>query len=117
MDLNQIVIQRQGFTIFDLLSDIGGIQSLLISGLAYIMSISNYNMFDNFMVSRLYKLENASSNTRHIKNKFEQSTYMKSNNLTNPKDYFIDLIRTNFKCCAKRCKKDRLEAGFEKARA
>ena len=90
---------------------------MLISGVAYLMTISNYNMFDNFMVSRLYKLENASLNTRHIKNKFEQSTYMKGHNLSNPKDYFIDLMPNCFRCCVKRCKKDRLEAGFEKARA
>ena len=80
------------------------------------MTISNYNMFDNYMVSRLYKLENPSSNTRHIKNKFEESTYLKGHNLSNPKDYFIDLMPGNFEC-SKRCKKDRIEAGFQKARA
>ena len=41
---------------------------------------------------------------------------MKGYNLSNPKDYFIDLLPSNFKC-SKRCKKDRIQAGFQKARA
>lgn len=45
------------YTLLDLISDIGGIQSLLFSAFAFLVSVWNYNMFDNYMVSRLYKLE------------------------------------------------------------
>lgn len=55
-NLNQLVIARDGYKIVDFLSDIGGMQSLIISGMGFILAIWNYNMLDNFMVSRLYKL-------------------------------------------------------------
>ncbi len=57
MDLNQIEIKRSGYNLFDFFSDIGGIQGLLFSGAAFFMSISNYKMLDNHLISRLYKLE------------------------------------------------------------
>ena len=54
-DLNQTVIARDGYKFFDLLSDLGGMQSILKSGIAILVAILKYNMLDNFMVSRLYK--------------------------------------------------------------
>lgn len=56
MDLNRKVISRNGYTLLDLISDIGGIQGMLISGVAIVVGIWNYNMIDNHLVSRLYKL-------------------------------------------------------------
>ena len=57
MDLNQKVIQRQGYTTLDLISDIGGLQGILISVFAIIVGIWNHNMLENLLVSRLFKLE------------------------------------------------------------
>ena len=52
-----IVIAREGYTVLDLLSDIGGIQSLIYSFLALVLSFLNYNYFDDFMITRLFRLE------------------------------------------------------------
>ena len=57
VNLNEQVIQREVYNILDVLSDIGGMQGLLLSGAGYLIAICNYHMFDNFMVTRLYKLE------------------------------------------------------------
>ena len=57
MNLDQKVISRAGYTFVDFLSDIGGLQGLLISGVGYIIAVWNYNQFDNHMVTRLYKME------------------------------------------------------------
>ena len=57
MLMDTIEIKRQGYYILDYFSDIGGIQSLLFSASAVLVSIWNSNYFDNYMVSRLYKLE------------------------------------------------------------
>lgn len=56
-NLNQMVIARDGYKALDLLSDIGGMQSILMSAVGYLIAILNYNMLDNFIVSRLYKLQ------------------------------------------------------------
>ena len=57
VDFDVINYKRQGYHIFDFISDIGGIQSILISVFASLVSIWNYKMLDNYLVSRLYKLE------------------------------------------------------------
>ena len=49
-DLNLTVVTRDGYTILDWISDIGGIQGILISAIAIMISYWNYNYFDNFMV-------------------------------------------------------------------
>jgi len=43
MNLDQKVIARAGYTFVDYLSDIGGFQGLLISGVGYLLAAWNYN--------------------------------------------------------------------------
>lgn len=49
-DMNLVVVVRDGYTILDWISDIGGIQGILISAIAIMISYWNYNYFDNSMV-------------------------------------------------------------------
>ena len=56
MNMNLKMVARDGYTILDFLSDIGGILGLLVSGITYILVLWNYNHFENFMVTRLFKL-------------------------------------------------------------
>ena len=39
----------------DLLSDVGGIQVMLLFICAFFLSIWNYNQLENFLVQRLYR--------------------------------------------------------------
>ena len=55
MDLNQVVIARNGYTVLDFFSDIGGIQSILISAAAIMVYVWTYNSLDDYMVTKLYK--------------------------------------------------------------
>ena len=57
MNMDQTVIQRSGYTVLDILSDVGGLQGILISGILYILSIVNHNHLNNFLVSKLFKSE------------------------------------------------------------
>ena len=52
------MVARDGYTFLDYLSDIGGVQGILISFVIYLMTIFNHNYFDNSMVTRLYRMEN-----------------------------------------------------------
>ena len=58
MNLSQRVVARDGYTFLDYLSDIGGIQGIFISLVMFLMTIFNHNYFDNWMVTRLYRMEN-----------------------------------------------------------
>ena len=43
MSLDQTLIERTGYTILDILSDVGGLQGILISGISFILGILNHN--------------------------------------------------------------------------
>ena len=51
MNLNQLVISRDGYTILDFISDMGGMQGMLMSGCAMVVMIWNYHYNENFLVS------------------------------------------------------------------
>ena len=57
LDLNMIHIERKLYTVFDMLSDVGGLLGILTTFAAFFNSIWNYQAFDNFMVSRLFKIK------------------------------------------------------------
>ena len=87
MNMDMLSHKRQGYYIFDLISDVGGIQSILFSTFAFFVSVWNYNMLENSMVSRLYKLERKDENSRHVKDTFRESDFMKSRRFYNPKEF------------------------------
>ena len=116
MNHDVIDIKRQNYDILQLLSDIGGLLGLLVSGFGFLLSIWNYNMLDNNMVRYLYKLERPSeTETRKIKNSFKESDHMKPRQFFNPKEYFRETL-PSWVCFCKSCKPDRLERGFQEAR-
>ena len=57
MNLSVKNVERAGYSFFDLLSDVGGMQGLLISCCGIILGVLNYNNFDNYLASRLYKIK------------------------------------------------------------
>ena len=56
MNLDLGVIQRTSYNVLDVLSDIGGIQSIIITSFSFFIGILNYKHFDSYMASKLYKL-------------------------------------------------------------
>ena len=56
MNLDLTVISREGYTILDFLSDIGGMQGMIFSGLAVALTFLNYNYFDDYLITKLFKL-------------------------------------------------------------
>ena len=55
MNLDQTTLARTGYTTLDVLSDVGGIQSIFMSAIGIVLGLWNHNHFDNYMASRLYK--------------------------------------------------------------
>ena len=79
MDLNMMHYERKVLTMFDMLSDIGGLTGILATIFGIINASWNYNAFDNFMVSRLFKsCQMQISKATPFLNSCEQSTYPKT---------------------------------------
>lgn len=57
MNLNQRLIYREGYTALDYISDVGGIQGMLISFMAFILGILNFNYFDNHVVEKMFRVK------------------------------------------------------------
>ena len=57
MSLDKLDIERENYSILDVLSDAGGIQSILTAAFSAIIAVLNYKYFDTFMASRLFKLK------------------------------------------------------------
>ena len=64
MNLSVKNVERAGYSFFDLLSDVGGMQGLLISCCGIILGVLNYNNFDNYLASRLYKIKDKPKPTK-----------------------------------------------------
>ena len=50
------LVERIGYTVLDAVSDIGGIQGIMLSLTWGVLSFLNYRNIENFMVSKLYRL-------------------------------------------------------------
>ena len=57
-DLNHERIDREVYNLFDWFSDLGGLETALILLLGYFNTFVNYNSFDDFLVSKLFRPTN-----------------------------------------------------------
>ena len=55
MSLDQTLIERTGYTVVDILSDVGGLQGILISVLSLLLSILNHSQLESYLASKLFK--------------------------------------------------------------
>ena len=56
MDLSLITYERNVFTLFDMLSDIGGLSGILMTTFGILTALWNYKAFDNMMATSLFKV-------------------------------------------------------------
>lgn len=119
MDLNRVDYSRSRYTVFDLLSDVGGLSGIFFSVFAVIMSAWNFNSLDNYMVMHLFKQKKdaasndaAESKDTKKKNYKSRTEYFPEKSLPYFKDYFMSWVPS----CCNCCKLSRRERAFEKAR-
>ena len=106
MNLDLISIGRAGYNIVDMLSDIGGIQSIIITSFSLILTIFNHKYFDGYMAQRLYKLQNPEKSEKESPNLFFFPT-----KVGNARDFIVDALPQRMVCC----RKTRHQLGLEKA--
>ena len=103
--MKQLVIARTGYTFLDMLSDVGGIQSLLMSGFAVWLNIWNHKNFDNYLASKLFKVKKIGKS-----NDLQES--IEPFRCFNIIEFLLGLTPRRLKCC----KKSHRLKNFEKAR-
>ena len=91
MNLNQLVVARDGYTALDLLSDIGGMESMLITGFLYLLSIWNYHYLENYLVARLYRVHNSMFTDEEIK-AGKNGLVLKPFPVRNLTDFFCEML-------------------------
>ena len=105
MNLDQKTLARAGYTTLDVLSDVGGIQSIIMSFMGILLGIINYNHFENYMASRLYKAQrSAEGDAKEIQPTLFLNTF----------EWLHDLVPSFLKC--RRCNKTRKMREMELAR-
>ena len=57
MNLDQILIVREGLTIFDVLADIGGFNEVLGGTSALIVLFFDYKYLESILVSKLFRMK------------------------------------------------------------
>ena len=67
MSLNREKIRRERYAIFDVLSDIGGIQGVAVLVAGIIARFLTEHNLENTIASRLYKIDDDSGNLTHAK--------------------------------------------------
>ena len=55
-NLDITVLERNVYTILDVLSDVGGLSSALISLVVGIIGLMNYNRLESYMASKVFKI-------------------------------------------------------------
>ena len=105
MNLDLGVIQREGYNVFDALSDIGGIQSLIAAVFSSFIGMWNYKHFDNYMASKLFKIQQSSrTNAQKKENKLRadrEPKFIEPTRFCNIMHYLMDLIPKRFQFCRK----------------
>ena len=59
---DQIVVERQIYTMLDLLADIGGFLSIIMSGISVLLSKLNYKSFEYHFLTNFFKMKQSTGN-------------------------------------------------------
>ena len=99
MDLNVTHIERKLYTVFDMLSDVGGLLGILTSIAVLLNAIWNYQAFDNFMVSRLFKIKKPKEEIDEFTDFYSQSEYIKLSVAPNLLKWLLTFVPKPCLCC------------------
>ena len=75
LDYNLDNYERVYYTFLDMLSDIGGVQAIIVGFLAGILSAIKHDYFKDYLVSKLYKLASTSPDEHDAAQNFEGKMY------------------------------------------
>ena len=104
--MSLIAYERTLYTFFELLSDVGGLSGILVTIFTVVVSIWNFNSFENIMVSNLFKIRKRHKDidAEYAAGKYtgENNDFIKVSSAPNCTDWFLSLLP---ECCTKCCKR------------
>ena len=89
------MVTRDGYTILDVLSDMGGFQRVLFSFFSVIATILNMSNFDSYLASKLYKLNDSNKNhgqDQKLNRKLDKSIYFKHKESSSLKEFIGKIL-------------------------
>ena len=105
-----LTVQRTVYTLFDFLSDVGGLAGIFVAGFYLIVKAWTYNSFENFMVSNLFRVKEPDDLRTNKKNE-PQPLIIR--NLPNCQDLARLVLP---RACSNLCKRSRKQKVLQKAR-
>ena len=68
MSMDLTLIERTGYTIIDVLSDVGGLMGIIFSAITVLIEIINYDHLNYFLISKLFKVSHPVDSKNKQKN-------------------------------------------------
>ena len=99
LDLDRQFIIRKCYSFLDLLSEVGGMIGILMAILTSVVSCFNYNNFDNYMVSRLFKIKKPDSMSNQSDPYFQRADFIDPSNYHNLLEYFNSIMPFKKRFC------------------
>ena len=98
--LDLMMIERKNYTLLDVLSDVGGVYNFFFASFSVLIGICNYNSFDNYMASRLFKIKKQNLNKSNDDD--ENYEYITPTRFCNCCELLVSTIPKKLRCCRKR---------------
>ena len=121
LELNpdMIEITRDVYTFLDLLSDIGGIQGMLIGLVSQFFVYWEYNQLENYMISKLYGVNrgNKSHNLDNLSDIGLSDSTLKVNCFDGPRQLCSSLLSCFYRLCFNRKGRSSRMQAFKEARS
>ena len=76
LDLDRKFIMRKCYSFLDLLSEVGGMIGILMVIFSSVVSCFNFNNFDNYLVSRLFKIRKKDKETDQSDPYFQRAEFI-----------------------------------------
>ena len=105
--------ERQVYSFLELLSDIGGLNGILVTIFFIIVSAWNYVAFDNYMVSRLFKIKKPADKIDATMDFFRRSDFIHIRWMPNLRLWLLSFLPKSW---ANRFIKSRRERALQRAR-
>ena len=99
VDMSLTVIERKIYTLFDLLSEIGGLSQILALIVTAVVACWNYNSFDNMMVTNLFKVQKSRDKLKGSDSEENKSEFLKLGSMPNCGDIFFSFVPDCFLFC------------------
>ena len=112
MNLDRTVLEYQDTNILDVVSNIGGFLFIFLGLIGILLSIWNYNNFDNYLASHLYKVKRDNESAKEVTKTEAEGEGTRSSEeeikptlLCNFYEWMFDLMPSFLQCNHKCCKK------------